>query len=354
MTDWLLFPTEITGPLAKASRVSPAVRWWLWITAGLVFAMVVVGGATRLTESGLSITEWKPVTGILPPLNLADWQAEFEKYRKIPQYAQLFPDMDMGRFQFIYFWEWGHRLLGRVIGLVFAVPLLWFAITRQLPGGWFAAKLAGLLALGGLQGFVGWWMVKSGLSERVEVSQYRLAVHLVLAALTFAALIWLAASLGQRRAQPGQGTLRPLASGLVAVVLLQIGLGALVAGLRGGLTYNSWPLMDGHFVPPYADLTRLSPLWSNVFENITAVQFQHRMAAYALLGLALWQAAVAFRLGGRAWRRALAITGLVLCQAGLGIATLLLAVPLWAGLAHQALAMIVLAMAVVNRQALSE
>ena len=354
MTDWLLFPAHITAPVALLRRANPAVRWWLWIMAGLVFAMVLVGGATRLTESGLAITEWKPVLGILPPLTMADWQSEFEKYRQIPQFAQLFPDMDMRHFQFIYFWEWGHRLLGRLIGLAFAVPLFWFAVRRLLPSGWFGAKLAGLLLLGGLQGFVGWWMVKSGLSERVEVSQYRLAAHLLLASLTFAALVWLAASLGPRRAQTGQGALRPLASMLVVLVLLQIGLGALVAGLRAGLAYNSWPLMDGVFVPPFEDLTRLAPLWTNLFENITTVQFQHRMIAYALLALALWQVFAARRIGGRASRRATALAGLVLCQAGVGIATLLLAVPLWAGLAHQALAMVVLAMAVVNHQALSQ
>ena len=354
MSDWLLFPAELTGPAATLRRTSPAVRWWLWIMAGLVFAMVLVGGATRLTESGLAITEWKPVLGVLPPLTIADWQAEFSKYQQIPQFAQLFPDMDMRHFQFIYFWEWGHRLLGRLIGVAFAVPLLWFALRRQLPGGWFAAKLVGLLALGGLQGFVGWWMVKSGLSDRVEVSQYRLAAHLLLASLTFAALVWLAAGLGTRRQQAGQGALRPLASILVVLVLLQIGLGALVAGLRAGLAYNTWPLMDGRFVPPAEDLTRLDPLWTNLFENVTTVQFQHRIMAYALLALAIWQVFAARRIGGRVSRRVLVFAGLVLCQASVGVATLLLAVPLWAGLAHQALAMAVLAMAVVNRQALAQ
>ena len=354
MSDWLFFPDEIRGPAATVRRGSPAVRWWLWIMAGLVFAMVLVGGATRLTESGLSITEWKPVLGIFPPLTMADWEAEFSKYQHIPQFAQLFPDMDLSHFKFIYFWEWGHRLLGRFIGLAFAVPLLWFALRRQLPGGWFGAKLAGLLALGAAQGFVGWWMVKSGLSDRVEVSQYRLAVHLLLASLTFAALVWLAAGLGARRQQAGQGALRPLASFLVALVLLQIGLGALVAGLRAGLAYNTWPLMDGRFVPPLDDLMRLDSLWTNLFENVTTVQFQHRMIAYVLLALAAWQVFAARRVGGRVTRRALALAALVFCQAGIGIATLLLGVPLWAGLAHQALAMVVLAMAVVNRQALAQ
>jgi heme a synthase len=334
-----------------------AIAIWLWSLAGLVFLMVIVGGATRLTESGLSITEWKPVAGVIPPLSPAEWLAEFENYKKIPQYAELFPDMDLRGFKFIFFFEWSHRLVGRLIGAAMVLPLIFFWAKGLLPPG-FKPKLLGILALGALQGFVGWWMVKSGLSDRVEVAQERLAIHLLLASLTFAALVWLAASLKARGGQlparipPGP---RWLAGGMVFLVLLQIGLGGLVAGLRAGRAFNTWPLIDGYFWPPVDKLTLLSPLWRNFFDNILLVQFQHRMIAYALLALALAQAFYASRaaVGSRAVRRAWAVAGLVAIQASIGIATLVLVVPLWAGLLHQAFAMIVLGMAVAHAQALS-
>ena len=334
---------------AAAPSDFAAVRLWLWIVAALVFAMVVVGGATRLTESGLSITEWKLVTGVLPPLSEAAWQAEFDKYKQIPQFAQLFPDMTLSGFRFIFFWEWGHRLLGRLLGFAFALPLAWFWFRGRLTTG-LKVKLLALLALGGLQGAVGWWMVKSGLADRVEVSQYRLALHLLLASLTFAGLVWVATGLRPAALEKGPMRLRVTAFMLLALTLLQIGLGALVAGLRAGLTYNTWPLMYGHVIPPWADLTRQTPGWSNFFENITTVQFDHRMTAYALLALALWHALDARRAaaGSGAARRAVVVAGLVCAQAALGIATLLLAVPLHAALAHQATAMLVLGMAAVH------
>ncbi|MGH6869587.1 MAG: COX15/CtaA family protein, partial [Methylocella sp.] len=268
------------------------VAIWLWSLAGLVFLMVIVGGATRLTESGLSITEWKPLAGVIPPLSQADWLAEFENYKKIPQYAQLFPDMELSGFKFIFFFEWSHRLLGRLIGAAMALPLIFFWAKGLLPRG-FKPKLLGILALGALQGGVGWWMVKSGLTERVEVAQERLAIHLLLASVTFAALVWLAASLkrsvGQipQRRLPG---LRWFAGGMVLLVLVQIGLGGLVAGLRAGHAFNTWPLIDGYFWPPLDKLTLLSPFWRNFLDNILLVQFQHRVLAYVLLALALAQA----------------------------------------------------------------
>ena len=334
-----------------------AVAIWLWSLAGLVFLMVIVGGATRLTESGLSITEWKPLAGVIPPLSLAEWLAEFENYKKIPQYAELFPDMELSGFKFIFFFEWSHRLLGRLIGAAMVLPLIFFWAKGLLPPG-FKPKLLCVLALGALQGFVGWWMVKSGLSDRVEVAQERLAVHLLLASVTFAALVWLAASLKRRAVQiperrlPG---LRWFAGGMILLVLLQIGLGGLVAGLRAGRAFNTWPLIDGYFWPPLDKLTLLSPLWRNFVDNILLVQFQHRMIAYALLALALLQALYTswVAAGSRAVRRACAVAGLVAMQASIGIATLVLVVPLWAGLLHQAFAMIVLAMAVAHAQALS-
>ncbi|MGH6863200.1 MAG: COX15/CtaA family protein [Methylocella sp.] len=333
------------------------VAIWLWSLAGLVFLMVVVGGATRLTESGLSITEWKPLAGVIPPLSQADWLAEFENYKKRPQYAQLFPDMELSGFKFIFFFEWSHRLLGRLIGAAMALPLIFFWAKGLLPRG-FKPKLLGILALGALQGGVGWWMVKSGLTERVEVAQERLAIHLLLASVTFAALVWLAASLkrsvGQipQRRLPG---LRWFAGGMVLLVLVQIGLGGLVAGLRAGYAFNTWPLIDGYFWPPFDKLTLLSPFWRNFLDNILLVQFQHRVLAYVLLALALAQALYASRVapGSRAVRRTWALAGLAAMQAAIGIATLVLAVPLWAGLLHQAFAMIVLGMAVAHAQALS-
>ena len=335
-----------------------AVAIWLWSLAGLVFLMVIVGGATRLTESGLSITEWKPLAGVIPPLSPAEWLAEFENYKKIPQYARLFPDMDLSGFKFIFFFEWSHRLLGRLIGAAMALPLIFFWAKGRLPPG-FKPKLLFVLALGALQGGVGWWMVKSGLSDRVEVAQERLAIHLSLASVTFAALVWLAASLGAGAAKlperrlPG---LRWFAGGMVLLVLVQIGLGGLVAGLRAGQAFNTWPLIDGYFWPPFDKLTLLTPLWRNFLDNILLVQFQHRMLAYALLALALAQASYASRVatGSRAVRRAWAVAGLTAMQASIGIATLVLAVPLWAGLLHQAFAMIVLGMAVAHAQALSQ
>jgi cytochrome c oxidase assembly protein subunit 15 len=330
------------------------VAIWLWTLASLVFAMVVVGGATRLTESGLSITEWKPVTGVIPPINSAAWLAEFEKYKQIPQYGALFPDMDLAHFQFIYLWEWSHRLLGRLLGLALALPLVVFWAKGLLPKG-LKLKLVGILALGGFQGFVGWWMVKSGLSERMEVAQERLALHLLLASLTFALLVWLAASLsfGASSTSPKRGS-RRLASLSLGLVFLQIGLGALVAGLRAGRAYNDWPLMDGHFVPPLEQLTLLSPVWRNFVDNIATVQLQHRMVAYALLAVALVQAFASRRgaVSRLEWQPA-AFAGVVIMQAAVGIGTLVLAVPLWAGLLHQAFAMLVLAMAVIHRQGLS-
>ncbi len=330
------------------------VRRWLWLVAALILAMVVVGGATRLTESGLSITEWKPVTGALPPLNDADWREAFEKYQQIPQYRELFPDMDLARFKTIYAWEWSHRLLGRLLGLIFAVPFLWFFAHGKITGS-LRWRLAGVFALGALQGFVGWWMVSSGLVHRVEVAQERLALHLLLASVTFAAVLWTAAGLQPNyRDSLGAGAirLRTEASAILALALVQIGLGGLVAGLRAGLVYNEWPLMDGRLIPPFDHLFRLTPWSANFLDNVTMVQFQHRMVAYLLLALAFSHAIHAQKsaLGRRAARRSILLVLFVLLQAGLGITTLVLAVPLWAALAHQAMAMAVLGMATIHRR----
>ncbi|MCB1539914.1 MAG: COX15/CtaA family protein [Rhodoblastus sp.] len=349
MTDWINFPAATAG--AGRAAVAPdraGVARWLWFVAALVFAMVVVGGATRLTESGLSITEWKPVTGVIPPLSHADWLEAFEKYKQIPQYKELFPDMDLARFQTIFLWEWSHRLLGRLIGVVFALGFLYYWARGALEG--LKAQLAAVFTLGALQGAVGWWMVASGLVHRVEVAQERLAIHLLLASLTLIALIWIAGGLrAPLRDERASTTAKVFGVLLLLATLKQIFLGALVAGLRAGLTYNTWPLMDGRFVPPVEHLFKNDPWWMNFFDNITTVQFDHRMAAYALLALALLNAMFARQTGVS--RRGWAIVAMVLCQVGLGIATLIYSVPLSVALAHQALAMIVLGMTVGNLRA---
>ena len=356
--DHVSYPHSLSE-VSGARDPLTAVRIWLWSVAGLVFLMVLVGGATRLTESGLSITEWKLVTGILPPLTEADWLREFEAYKQIPQYSQLFPDMDLARFKFIFFWEWGHRLLGRVIGLAFALPLVWFwlkgALNRPL-----AYRLLAVLALGGLQGAVGWWMVKSGLSGRVEVAPERLATHLLLASITFICLVWIATGLKPKTSTVMHKRLQWSAYGLMALVLLQICLGALVAGLRAGLTYNSWPLMDGRFIPPLENLLRLDPLWLNIFENVTTVQFDHRSLAYLIFIGVVLHALDVWRVGAdrSTLRRAIALVGLVTCQIALGVVTLLLVlpegrIPLHPALTHQAFALLVLGMSVVHARRLT-
>jgi cytochrome c oxidase assembly protein subunit 15 len=341
---------------ASVDRMAP-VRLWLFGVAALVFLMVIVGGATRLTESGLSITEWRVVTGVLPPLSEAAWLVEFEKYKQIPQYGQLFPTMTLPEFKFIFYWEWGHRILGRIIGFAFALPLAWFWWTGRVQGvlRW---KLLGLLALGGLQGAVGWWMVASGLTQRTEVAPERLAVHLTLASITFVGLLWVAMGLRERAPEMAASALRKAAGWLVVFLLFQVALGAFVAGSRAGLTYNTWPLMDGAFAPAWSVMTSMEPAWRNFFENHATVQFQHRIGAYLLLGFVLWHAWTARSVapGSKAAKRAIVIVGLVLTQAAIGIGTLLAVdgeIPLGWGLLHQGFAIVVLGMATAHWRALS-
>ncbi|MEW9304125.1 COX15/CtaA family protein [Labrys neptuniae] len=330
-----------------------AVRAWLVVVAVLVIAMVVVGGATRLTESGLSITEWQPIKGTIPPLSAAEWAAEFEKYKQIPQYVKLNLGMSLEEFKFIYWWEWSHRLLGRLIGIVFAVPFLIFWLR-----GWLTprltVKLVGLLALGGSQGLLGWWMVKSGLADRTEVSEYRLAMHLTLACLILTAIVWVASSLKDERANGSvPATARAIAYLLVPLILVQIFMGGLVAGLRAGMAYNTWPLMDGHFIPALNNLYIMAPTWVNHFENALTVQFQHRMVAYLIVALALLQAWLAMRGGnGPARGLALLVAAVALGQAAIGIITLVLVVPLWAGILHQLGGVLLLTAATVHAQRL--
>ena len=273
--------------MAKPSFIpARAIRLWLYAVAALVLAMVLVGGATRLTESGLSITEWQPVMGTLPPLNDTQWQAEFEKYQAIPQYRELNNGMSLDAFKTIYWWEWTHRLIGRTIGVVFLLPLLWF-LWRGWIGPGLRTRLWLIFGLGALQGAVGWWMVASGLAHRVEVSQYRLATHLVLACIIYVAILWTAQRLDDQDSAPAPGAIRAGAIGLLVLVLGQIYLGALVAGLRAGYVYNTWPLIDGALVPDASRLFFDVPLWRNFFENTLTVQFDHRMLAYTIWLVAL-------------------------------------------------------------------
>jgi cytochrome c oxidase assembly protein subunit 15 len=330
--------------------INRAVRLWLIAVAGLVFVMVLVGGATRLTESGLSITQWKPVTGIVPPLSGAEWQGEFDRYKQIPQFARLNPDMTLDGFKTIFWWEWAHRLLARVVGAAFILPALWFWWRGQLKGalGRQVAVATGLLAL---EPIVGWWMVTSGLSERTEVAQERLALHLMIAAATFGALTYAAVGFGER---PQSAAARPgfaiSARIFAALVFCQVGLGALVAGLRAGLIYNTWPLMGSNLLP--GEAFRPNPVQA-VFGDAATAQFDHRMIAYTVVAFALVQAIAALRAapGSPLSSRAVVLAAIALLQVGLGVATLLALVPLELALAHQALALALFGLAVVHLRA---
>ena len=330
-------------------KKSRAVEIWLWTIVALVFAMVVVGGATRLTDSGLSITEWQPLLGAIPPMSESDWLAAFEKYKQIPQYALVNKGMALTDFKFIYWWEWSHRLLGRLIGVAFALPFLFFWATGRLRGG-LSLKLLGVLGLGALQGAIGWYMVKSGLADRVSVSQYRLALHLGTAFAIIGLLVWLARDEGVARGAVHMGVIsRSVRSGaliVTALVALQVVLGAFVAGLKAGLVYNTWPAMNGEWIP--SSLNSMTPWYRNLFENMTTVQFDHRMVAYAVVIAALVQIYLVRRLPSNSSvrRSAAVLVAAVFAQAALGILTLLSGVKLELGLAHQAGAAIVLIAAV--------
>ncbi|MEQ5871914.1 COX15/CtaA family protein [Sagittula sp. NFXS13] len=283
------------GMIDSASRgARGAIRIWLMVLFALVMAMIVVGGLTRLTESGLSITEWKPITGAFPPMDAATWNSEFEKYQQIPQYELLNKGMTLSEFKAIYWWEWGHRQLGRVIGLIWALGFLGFLVTRKIPTGW-TGRLMLIGALGGVQGAIGWWMVSSGLGgEMVSVASYRLATHLGLAFIILGFIAWYTYALkrperelmqARRSAEP---KLFSLSTGLLHASFLQILLGALVAGIDAGRNYPSWPLMEGGLWP--SDMFALEPLWRNFFENPGLVQFMHRMMGYILFafGVVVW------------------------------------------------------------------
>jgi cytochrome c oxidase assembly protein subunit 15 len=344
----------MTGiPAQKASHLG-AVRCWLLCIAALIAAMVLVGGATRLTESGLSIVEWKPVTGTLPPLNQEQWAQAFDGYKTIPQYRELNTGMSLGEFKTIFWWEWSHRLLGRVIGLAYLLPFLWF-LWRGALNADVRRRLWMIFGLGALQGAVGWWMVASGLSQRVEVSHYRLATHLVLALFIVASIIWTLRRLTDRSPVAASLRLKITSMVIVALTFAQLYLGALVAGLRAGKVYNTWPDIDGGFVPSAARLFFEKPWWRNLFDNTLTVQFEHRMTAYALFALALLHLidAVRSRAGVAAVNGAAWLVAAITLQATLGVLTLLNQVPLGLALAHQAVAIAVLTLAVLQVERLA-
>ena len=318
-------------------RLRP-VRIWLYGLAAFVLLIVVVGGITRLTESGLSITSWKPISGVIPPLNDAEWQAEFEAYKQIPQYSVLNSWMSLDDFKYIFFWEWLHRLVARLLGVLFLVPFVIFLFQKRLSRD-LALPLFGLFLLGGFQGALGWWMVSSGLSVLTSVSQYRLAAHLTAAALLFIALVYVARSLSPGRVL-GRVTGFHLATGtlLLALVILQLGAGAFVAGLDAGMGYNTWPLMDGAIIPD--GMFVMDPAWKNLFENALTVQFIHRGLAYLIVAYVAWLIWRRHKDGGfagvHAWLPRIGLA--VLAQVVLGIATLLLGVPIDLAVSHQAMA----------------
>ncbi len=335
------------SPLARDDIVKdgPAVRLWLYFLCAMIFAMIIVGGATRLTDSGLSITEWKPLLGIIPPKGEGAWAEAFAKYRLIPQYDLVNKGMSLGEFKFIYWWEWGHRFLGRMIGFAFLLPFLFFWFTGRISKSLWP-KLVVMFVLGGLQGALGWYMVMSGLVERVDVSQYRLAAHLSAAVFIIGYIFWVALRLrpSSGRTLTGAGGFRASAILFTGVVFLQIALGAFVAGLDAGQGYNTWPLMDGAFIPE--GLGAMSPWYLNLFENALTVQFDHRILAYIIAGWAIAHAVAASRRfgSGSVTLGAGLILVVVLLQVALGIATLLAGVPIGLGLAHQGLAILLFVM----------
>src|SRR4051794_5241678 len=339
--------------LSRHAMLPRAVRWWLTAIAALIAIMVLVGGATRLTESGLSIVEWKPIAGTLPPLTDAQWADAFEGYKTIPQYRELNAGMSLQQFKTIFWWEWSHRLLGRAIGVAYLLPFLWF-----LWGGALSADLKRRLwiifGLGALQGAVGWWMVASGLTGRVEVSQLRLATHLVLALLIYAAIVWTLRP-GERQ-PPVTSRLKMTAVALLALTFVQLYLGALVAGLRAGRVYNTWPDIDGALIPSAERLWFETPWWRNLFDNVLTVQFEHRMMAYTLFALAILHAvdAVRARAATAVVNGAIWLAAVITLQAGLGILTLLHQAPIGLALMHQAIAIVVLTVAVLQARRFSQ
>ena len=339
---------------ADAPRIRRRIGVWLAAWSVMLLLTVLIGGLTRLTDAGLSITEWRPVAGVIPPFSQDAWDAEFARYQAIPEYRQVYPDMTLDGFKRIYLWEYGHRLWARLVGLAFAVPLLVF-----LARGWlqppYRSRLLLLLALTGAQGAMGWYMVKSGLAVRTDVSQYRLAAHLALALVIYAITVWTASELlaGAPERGPGGSRVRSGAAALTALAFVTAISGAFVAGLDAGKAYNTFPLMGGRLVP--AGYAQLDPWYRNLFEHVPAVQFNHRLLGTVLVLAAvfLWGYARRVALPPRARRLAGALPLVVLAQAGLGITTLLLGVPVAVAVVHQGGAVLVLTTALLLTQSLA-
>jgi cytochrome c oxidase assembly protein subunit 15 len=354
--------SRMPGGLAAPSDIPPAmaaggepriVAVWLFVCCALVFSLIVVGGVTRLTHSGLSITEWQPIVGTLPPLSDSQWTEAFAKYQTTPEYRQVNRGMSIDAFKGIFWWEYFHRLLGRLVGLAFIAPLLWFVARRKLPSvPGLAAKLFGIFLLGALQGALGWYMVQSGLVDDPRVSQLRLTAHLGLALLIFAAMLWTALTL-LRPALVANGSaedrMRPLFRGAVALATLVFVMalsGGLVAGIRAGFAYNTFPLMNGYVVPPEIMLIR--PWYLNFVDNMATVQFDHRLLAWTLLALVpiwWWRVRATPAIPARARSAAHLLLAMLLIQVALGISTLLLVVPLPLAALHQAGAVLLFAAA---------
>jgi cytochrome c oxidase assembly protein subunit 15 len=344
--------SQISTDTSHAAAIPGGVRLWLVIVAAMIVVMVLVGGATRLTESGLSIVEWKPVTGTLPPLTAQAWNEAFEAYKLIPQYQQINRGMSLDEFKTIFWWEWSHRFLGRAIGAVFLLPFLYFLWRGGLSDR-LKNRLWLIFSLGALQGAVGWWMVASGLTGRTEVSQYRLAVHLMLALTIYALIVWtLVRGSGSSAPVPVPPRLRRTVNVMAVLTFLQIYFGALVAGLRAGRVFNTWPDIDGSFIPSAARLFFEQPWWRNFFDNTLTVQFTHRMLAYLLLAQTLWHVghAIAVRVDATVVRGATLIAGATTLQAVLGILTLVNGVPIDLALAHQAGAVLVLTLVLLQAE----
>ncbi|MCB5197958.1 COX15/CtaA family protein [Loktanella sp. TSTF-M6] len=325
---------------ARGQGARGAIRIWLMMLFALLVVMIAVGGLTRLTDSGLSITEWAPISGAVPPLNDADWQAEFEAYKQIPEYQLQNAGMSLAEFKVIYWWEWGHRQLGRVIGLVWAMGFFGFLAARKIPQGW-TGRLFFIGALGGLQGAIGWWMVSSGLTgEQLDVKSYRLATHLGLAFVIFGFITWYIMKIARRSAdlltarRASDATLVRLTTVLIGLTFLQIILGALVAGIDAGRAYPDWPLMAGGFLPP--QMWELSPVWRNLFENNGTVQFIHRMSGYFLFVFALFVWWRSRRSANTRTRQAFALMmGMMVVQMVIGIWTVMMMAPAHIAILHQ-------------------
>ena len=331
-----------TGVIDKGSGLNARryIRFWLLGLMALVILMIEVGGLTRLTDSGLSITEWRPVTGAVPPLSAAVWESEFAKYKEIPEYKLQNEGISLADFKIIYWWEWGHRQLGRVIGLVWALGFAFFLFTRQIPTGW-TIRLLIIGLLGGFQGAVGWWMVASGLSgSMVDVASYRLATHLGIAFVILGFISWYALELRltesnlikQRRGRNKR--IYNLATVLIILGFLQILLGALVAGIDAGSAYTDWPFMAGGFFPP--DLFAMEPFWRNFFEDPGLVQFMHRIAGYLLFGFGVFLWFVTRQIGNKSVRFAFNIVlGFMILQVALGVITVVYSAPWYFAIVHQ-------------------